>query len=320
VGSAALLLPPSLAGTVLRVLPPTENATVLLASFIPWSVVGYLLALVLLGVALLRAQRRRFLAIVCGLCALLLSAHLVWLAPLFVADDRPATTSGFTLISLNMLDGHADPTEVIEQASTADVVVLLEATPNSLWGLKLQGWDDRFPYAVGDPSDSASGSAIYSRFPLTDTVSLPPTTFQQWATTAQVPEIGPVRIMAVHPCNPFCGGSKWLDEHDIVGSAVAASSRLPLVVAGDFNAVDDHGPLRALRAQGLESATDIVGGGWLPTYPANRSVPPLIAIDHILLSRSLTATALSRFQVDGTDHLGLRVTVAGAHRSSSGSR
>ena len=65
----------------------------------------------------------------------------------------------------------------------------------------------------------------------------------------------------------------------------------PLIVAGDFNAVDDHGPMRALTHDGLESATDIVGAGWLPTYPANRRFPPLIPIDHVLVNKLLTASS-----------------------------
>ena len=49
-----------------------------------------------------------------------------------------------------------------------------------------------------------------------------------------------------------------------------------------------------------------------PTNVASRLQPPLIAIDHILVNRYLTATSLQRFQVAGTDHLGLMATIAGA--------
>jgi hypothetical protein len=54
-----------------------------------------------------------------------------------------------------------------------------------------------------------------------------------------------------------------------------------------------------------------VGAGWLPTYPANRVIPPLLPIDHILLNRFLTATSLTSFDVDGTDHRGLLAQIAG---------
>ena len=71
--------------------------------------------------------------------------------------------------------------------------------------------------------------------------------------------------------------------------------------------------MRSLRADGLTSATDVVGAGWLPTYPSDKpqGLPPLLPIDHILVSRSLTATSVTTFRAEGTDHLGLVATIAG---------
>jgi hypothetical protein len=43
----------------------------------------------------------------------------------------------------------------------------------------------------------------------------------------------------------------------------------PLVVAGDFNAVDDHGPMQALQRLGLEER-DRCGRSWLASYLSRR--------------------------------------------------
>lgn len=306
-----LALPPGLLATALRVLPATDNAAALLASFIAYGTVAYLIALIALGIAVVRARHRVVLAVLAALSAVLLIVHIVWLAPFFVADDRPPTTDPFTVMSLNLLAGQADSAQVAAVAQQADVVVLLEATPTSLYALRPYGWAERFPYSVGDPDDSRSGTAIYSRYPLNAEDSLPTTAFQQWIATAEVPGLGPVTIMAVHPCNPFCGGTSWVREHQVVREVADAHVGGPLVVAGDFNAVDDHEPLRRLKRDGLVSATDITGAGWLPTYPANALIPPMIPIDHVLLSPSLTATSIRTFHVDGTDHLGLLAVLAG---------
>ena len=75
--------------------------------------------------------------------------------------------------------------------------------------------------------------------------------------------------------------------------------------------VEDHGPMQRLRRLGLRSATDLVGAGWLPTYPAGGRLPPLLPIDHVLLNSQLTATAVTPVTVPGTDHRGLLVRVAG---------
>ncbi|MBA3527855.1 MAG: endonuclease/exonuclease/phosphatase family protein, partial [Propionibacteriaceae bacterium] len=172
-------------------------------------------------------------------------------------------------------------------------------------------WDERFPYSVGERGVALSDAAIYSKFPLAQSASLPGSTFQQWISTADVPGIGPVRIIAAHPCNPYCGSNRWVAEHKQLRATADAAMNMPLIVVGDFNAVDDHGPIRALRGDGLDSATDIVGAGWLPTYPANRMIPPLLPIDHILVNSYLTATSISTFNVSGTDHRGVIAQIAG---------
>jgi len=212
---------------------------------------------------------------------------------------------------------NADSHDIVAESARADVVVLVEATRESLAPLRELGWEQRFPYSAGDPADDQTGTVIYSRYPLSDKTVLPRTSYSQRAATAHVPEIGPVRIIAVHPCNPFCGG-RWTGEHEVIRSAVAANMALPLVVAGDFNAVHDHLPLRQLRRAGLHSATAITGAGWLPTYPANAAIPPTIPIDHILLNSRLTATFIATVAVPGTDHLGLVAGIAGTTRARPG--
>lgn len=309
--AAALLLLPAGAATVMRVFPPRDDATALVASFIPYAVLGYVLSLGLLLVAVIRARRRLVLGVLALAVAGLTAAHLAWLGPLFLPNHRPATTPTFTLLSLNLHNGEADPAEVAAQAVGADVVILIETTPDALRSLKPLGWDQRFPYAVGDIRDGLSDTAIYSRFPLGPGLLVGRTSFQQWLTTVQAPGVGTVRLAAAHPCNPYCGHNLWSSEHRALRSIIQPYLNDPLIVAGDLNAVDDHGPLLDLRRDGLVSATDLTGAGWVPTYPANRRFPPLLPIDHILVSHRLTVTTLRTFRVDGTDHLGLIATIAG---------
>jgi endonuclease/exonuclease/phosphatase (EEP) superfamily protein YafD len=306
-----LLAIPGLIATLLRVVPPSDDPTALVAAFTSYGVFGYALAFACFGIALILARRKVALSAVTAVLLGLLVLHLGWLAPLFVADNRPATTRSFTVFTLNLYHGLADSQEVAQQAARADVVILVEATPRALLALKAFGWDAQFPYSIGDIEDYITDTAIYSRFPLTNSASLPPTSFQQHVTTAKVPELGPVRIIAAHPCNPYCGEGRWAAEHAVLRAAVRSNLDEPLLVAGDLNAVHDHGPIRALVRDGLTSATDIVGAGWLPTYPANRAFPPLLPIDHVMVNDRLTATSISTVRISRTDHLGLIATIAG---------
>jgi endonuclease/exonuclease/phosphatase (EEP) superfamily protein YafD len=297
---------------LLRLVPPADDATALVASFIPYGLVGALVAFVCLGLALLRARRRLVLAGLTLLSALLLGLQVAWQAPLFVPDGRTATSAGFTLLSLNTFKGEADPAEVVTAAAQADVVVLLEVTPTLAASLDGRGWRSRYPYRAGLNGSSVSNTVVFSRYPLTGSVQIGEGSFDEWLTTASLPDLGAVRLLGVHACNPYCGGNRWAQEHAVLQRVVRQNLDRPLLVAGDFNAVDDHGPMQQLRRLGMRSATDLVGAGWLPTYPANKVVPPLLPIDHVLLDTRLTATALHRVPIGGTDHLGLLATVAGA--------
>lgn len=308
---AGLFAVPAVASTVLRLVPPTDDATALVAAFIAYGVFAYAVVLACLLVALVRARRRAALAALTGLTALLTAGHLAWLGPLFVADRRPVTTEPFTLLTLNLHAGRADPTVLNALAARADVVVLVETTAAAQAGLAAEGFDGRFPHAVGDPRREGSNTAVFSRFRLSRGTVLGRSNFSQWSVGVEVPDIGLVRLLAIHPCNPYCGGGRWHTEHEVVRAAVAASGSGPLVVAGDFNAVADHGPMQRLSRLGLRSATDLAGAGWLATYPAEGRLPPLLPIDHVLVNDRLTATSVTAFSVPGTDHRGLLASLAG---------
>jgi endonuclease/exonuclease/phosphatase (EEP) superfamily protein YafD len=308
---AGFALLPAIAATLMRVLPPVDEPTVQLAAFIPYGLVGYLLALSCLLVALLRARRRLVPAVIIAAVAVLTAFHLAWLGPLFVNDHRAAATPEFRLMSLNMSLSESDTREVAERAAQADLVILIQTTPAALTALKSFGWDQRFPFSLGEPKDGFSDTAVYSRFPLSRSTLIRTTSFQQWVTTVRIPDVGRIRLIAVHPCNPFCDGDRWTAEHQMLREAAIGNLDQPLVLAGDFNAVNDHGPMQALQRAGLKSATDVAGAGWLPTYPANRPIPPMLPIDHVLINEDLTATSVTSFAISGSDHRGLLTTLAG---------
>lgn len=309
---ALLLLVPALAATVLRVVGPTDDTGAMLAAFVPYGLPLYVLVLVLLVVALVRAQQRTALGLLTLVVALLSALHVAWVLPLFVPDHRPVVGPSFTVYTQNTLHGDADTARVAEVAAGADVVVLSETTQPFLDALQTPGWETRFPYAVGDRKGWPSDVTVFSRFPLRDSHPLRGSFATQWIVTVDVPGRTPVRLLGAHPCNPYCGRDAFAGDHAALEAEVRDNLSTPLVVAGDLNAVDDHAPLQQLRADGLRSATDLVGAGWVPTYPTNRWFPPLLPIDHVLVNDQLTATSLRTVRMPGSDHLGLLATLAGS--------
>lgn len=261
---------------------------------------------------LLRARRRALLGALVGLVVVVLGMQVAWQLPFFVPDDRPVAGTTFGLLSLNTYKGQADAGQVVAAAQRADVVVLVEVTPAFLAILDSRGWRDRFPYDAGAYAGPVSNTVVFSRYPLTRSERFGSSSFDHWATTVDVPDVGPVALVAVHPCNPYCGGGQWADQHEDIQRVVEARLGQPLVVAGDFNAVPDHGPMQRLHRLGLRSVNDLLGTGWALTYPANRRLPPLLAIDHVLVDPALGVTALERVPVEGTDHVGLLTRIGPA--------
>lgn len=308
------MIPASVA-TGLRIVPPSDELPALLASFIPYGLLFWLPSALFLTIAAVRARRSRtFSRVSLLLLALVTTAGLlvsvVWEVPAFVPNSGPVTTDPVTVISLNVRHGGADPELTAAQATTADVAMFVEATPEWVQSLP-EKFRHQFRYAVGAPLQYDSGSVIFSRYPITSSEALPTSSFQQWSATVNTPQLGLVRVVSVHPCNPYCGPGLWPAEHTELRNWMDRQDDLATVVAGDFNAVDDHGPMRALYADGWRSAAHLAGAGFIRTYPANRRFPPLIGIDHVLLNNKLTAISFETFDVPGTDHLGVRAVITG---------
>lgn len=309
---ATLACFPGLYAVILRVFPPTTDNGALIASFIPYGIVFSSISLLCFLLILFRAPRRGPLGLISVLAAAVLAWQVSWQVPLFVADDRPMTTQPITVVSLNLHAGGADQEQLAAQTADADILVLVEVTPTTLQSLRGGPIGRRFRYAVPSTQTAPNAAAIFSRFPLSRAEELPTTSWPMWSAVAAVPAIGDLTVVGAHPCNPLCGQGKWADEHRVLEQFLQRLGPGPVMVAGDFNAVDDHAPMRQLADDGFESATDLAGAGWLPTYPSHATLPPLIPIDHILLNDALTASSVTSFAIAGTDHRGLRALIGGS--------
>lgn len=266
-------------------------------AFTPWVA---LLAWVPVVVALL--LRRWALAVVAVLVMAGLAAAVV---PRAMGGPDPAEDPRgprLVVMSLNMEYGGADAERLLEVARRhrVDVLSLQELTPEAVTRLEAAGAWSMFPSQVLVDENGAGGSGVVARRPL-EFVENDPTGAEQPEVAFRVPGAGRVHVKAVHPWPPVSadGARKWKEALGRLPGPGASGA--PRILAGDFNATLDHHAFREVLDLGFVDAADAAGAGLGATWPVGRRVPG-IAIDHVVVPRSVKVERFEVETIPGTDH------------------
>ncbi|WP_278262576.1 endonuclease/exonuclease/phosphatase family protein [Nocardia sp. AG03] len=216
----------------------------------------------------------------------------------------------------NLLFDGADPTALVEQVRARDVALLTvnELTRPAVDALGRAGLDEVLPHRYLAPGQTASGTGIWSRYPLSETVEYDGFVLNQISATAAVPEVGPVSVFAIHPVPPIYDTGVWADELTRLTAIIErAPTGRPVVVGGDFNATHDHTRFRAMVSGRFADAGAQVGAGRLVTYPTDKRIPPVVGIDHVLLAGA-HATGVETVDLPGADHRALLARIVLHHQ------
>ena len=214
------------------------------------------------------------------------------------------------VLSLNVLGGSADPAAVVRaiEQHKVDVLVVQELTPGMVHRLVDAGIDILLPYCHLDPRPLAAGTGLWARWPLAPLPPVPGMMAAAPRARIQPVEGWPVRVTGVHPKAPVRHNvRRWQQELGAIRSSLMDTDG-PQVVAGDFNASRDHRPFRDLLAAGFLDCADAAQRRPWPgfTWPAGRWIPPIMRLDHVLVSRGSATVRSSRvIRVPGTDHRGV---------------
>jgi endonuclease/exonuclease/phosphatase (EEP) superfamily protein YafD len=214
------------------------------------------------------------------------------------------------VLSLNVLGGSADPAAVVRaiEQHKVDVLVVQELTPGMVHRLVDAGIDILLPYCHLDPRPLAAGTGLWARWPLAPLPPVPGMVAAAPRARIQPVEGWPVRVTGVHPKAPVRHNvQRWQQELAAIRSSLVDTDG-PQVVAGDFNASRDHRPFRDLLAAGFLDCADAAQRRPWPgfTWPAGRWIPPIMRLDHVLVSRGSATVRSSRvIRVPGTDHRGV---------------
>jgi len=230
-----------------------------------------------------------------------------------VPDPRPDALT-LRVFSLNVLRGSADPAAVVRaiERHRVDVLAVQELTPGMVDRLADAGLGTLLPYRHLDPRPKAGGTGLWARWPL---APLPPVPgMVAAAPRARIEPVDgwPVTVTGVHPKAPMRRNvRRWQQDLAAIRSTLV-NSEGQQVVAGDFNASRDHRPFRDLLAAGFLDCADAARRRPWPgfTWPVGRGIPPVMRLDHILVSQDSVTVSESRvIRVGGTDHRGVLAVI-----------
>lgn len=273
----------------------------------------YLAVFPVVGTALAAICRNKWVA---GAGIVTVAVFAATQLPLYVGGPGvPGPDAPLRVLTSNMRYGFADADALVAEVRDRDVDVLAlqEMTPDAVDNLRAAGIDELLPNQLLHARWGASGTGIFSRYPITEQPA--PDGFNSGPTVATLAFSADgatvaLTIAAVHPRAPWPSTTpQWSRE---LGEMAEWADGLdgPVLLAGDFNATNDHKQMRRFYAEGYIDSTEHAGGGYLATYPANRRYPPFIAIDHVLTRGGPVATHVTSITIPGTDHRAIMATVA----------
>jgi endonuclease/exonuclease/phosphatase family metal-dependent hydrolase len=239
-------------------------------------------------------------AIVAGASAAALAFCVL---PRGIADGEPLPAGpSLRVASANLLVGGADAASVLDQVreSQVDLLAVQEMTPSWLASFDSAGVASVLPYRYVAPASLAEGSAIFSRYPISEAGShlMALGWFQQVFCVVHVPGASPVRVESAHAASPYNGSMIPYWEKTLSREPSASG-----ILLGDFNATLDHAAFRSVLDRGWTDAASVVGAGFEPTWgPFDGDPIPPVTIDHVLIAPGIGVRHFSAHTVPGSDH------------------
>lgn len=268
-----------------------------LLAFLPW-------LLVPAGFGLLLAVLARWWFGVVWALALL--GALAWFIEPYGRTSQPVgpPVASFRVLTSNVEFGQATGAlAAAARREKPDIVFVQECDAGCDGTLRKELGGD-YPHRAATVLAGSKGSLVLSRFPLDAADGIPGT----MAMPGAVADVrgNAVRLQLAHPMPPLPGRTDvWRRELGELRDFAAEDHRTPLVLAGDFNASQDHAAFRRILDTGMQDAARLDGHDRTPSWPARTTPTFGVQIDHVLLSDDFSASAVRFLDLAGTDHRAL---------------
>ncbi|MFF8729156.1 endonuclease/exonuclease/phosphatase family protein [Streptomyces sp. NPDC015171] len=278
-----------------------------LLAFLPW-------LLAPAGFALLCALLARWWTGLVWAVAVL--GLLAWYLEPYGRTGEPggAQLAAFRVLTSNVEFGRGTPALAAILRERRPDVVFVEECESGCRGLLDREFSGVYPHRRSVDADGSHGSVILSRFPLTPAAGVRATMGMPGA-VADVRGHA-VRLQLAHPMPPLADQvGLWRRELGRLRAFAAAGGDTPTVLAGDFNASQDHAAFRHILDTGLTDAARLAGHDRTPSWPARTAGVIGAQIDHVLVTADFTASGARFLRVSGSDHRALVVDLTLHERS-----
>ncbi len=304
-GLAWLLVLAGSGAVVLHELPALQFATPLTAAaaaLVPLGIVAWLAAAVLFLIAGRRWGRILALPALAGL-----ALQVAWTTPSWPGPRADVPDDAVTVMSINLRCDGESLSALAEQVGLhqPDVLILQGADPYTRERLADEAWLGEGARVLAWPGTAATGcgTLVASTYPLEDLTAEPTS---QPVVRVEMDD-GALVVVPVDAPTPLEGVAAWRAAIARAGDVALPHLDEGAVLIGDFNATREHLPFRDLLDSGLADAAEQSRSGWLPTFPPARGLPPLLTIDHALVSGPVHAADVETFRAGRNPHLGLVV-------------
>ncbi|MER5178724.1 endonuclease/exonuclease/phosphatase family protein [Streptomyces sp. NPDC002896] len=266
-----------------------------LLAFLPW-------LLAPTGAALLFAALARWrTGLVWGVVVL---GALAWFIEPYgkATQARGAPVAELRVMASNVEFGRATrPLIAAVKREHPDVLFVEECEVGCSSALDEEFGDGAYPYRQAVAGYGSDGSVILSRYPLEPAAGVPGTMGMPGAVADVKGHL--VRLQLAHPMPPLPRQvGLWRHELGALRDFAARSSGQATILAGDFNASQDHAAFRRILDTGLRDSARLAGASRTPTWPARTSPRLGAQIDHVLVSEEFSVHSVRFLDLAETDH------------------
>ncbi|MEU5400757.1 endonuclease/exonuclease/phosphatase family protein [Streptomyces sp. NPDC005963] len=214
----------------------------------------------------------------------------------------------FDVLTSNVEFGNATPGLLATiQREQPDLVFVQECAAVCSDALEAEISQAEYPYRNVVEGAAASGSAILSKYPLQQAAGID----SVHAMPGSVAVIAgrKINVQLAHPLPPIPDGvDEWRSELDLMRKYARGAKAEPTIIAGDFNASQDHAAFRHILDDGdLKNASALGGASRTPSWPTMVGRPLGTQIDHVLVSEEFSVRKARFLELGNTDHRSLLV-------------